>query len=189
LLRLQAKGRVERVNQTLQDRLVKALRLANINTIKEANKFLLKFIEGFNNRFSVEPRSKENAHRPLQHNKTERLAILSIQTTRKLTKNLTISYNCTEFQLVGYGKGYRLQHKDVTVCEHFNGDIELHCAGKKLEYKCFKKGTAPKIVSRKELDDAMITIKSNNKKEYKPAIDHPWRQSQTTKRETAMTTT
>jgi len=185
----QAKGRVERVNQTLQDRLVKALRLANINTIKEANKFLLKFIEGFNNRFSVEPRSKENAHRPLQHNKTERLAILSIQTTRKLTKNLTISYNCTEFQLVGYGKGYRLQHKDVTVCEHFNGDIELHCAGKKLEYKCFKKGTAPKIVSRKELDDAMITIKSNNKKEYKPAIDHPWRQSQTTKRETAMTTT
>jgi len=90
---------------------------------------------------------------------------------------------------IGFTKSKSLHFYLESRCEHFNGDIELHCAGKKLEYKCFKKGTAPKIVSRKELDDAMITIKSNNKKEYKPAIDHPWRQSQTTKRETAMTTT
>ena len=183
----QAKGRVERVNKTLQDRLVKALRLANISSIEEANKFLPTFIKDFNNRFSVEPRSEENVHRPLQHNKTEKLSVLSIQTTRKLTKNLTISYNCTEFQLVGYGKGYRLQHKDITVCEHFNGDIELHCVGKKLDYKCFKRGTAPKIVSRKELHSVMIAIKAKNKTKYKPAINHPWRQPFSTKKERSMT--
>ena len=183
----QAKGRVERVNKTLQDRLVKALRLANISSIEEANKFLPTFIKDFNNRFSVEPRNEENVHRPLQHSKTEKLAVLSIQTTRKLTKNLTISYNCIEFQLVGYGKGYRLQHKDITVCEHFNGDIELHCVGKKLDYKCFKRGTAPKIVSRKELDAVMIAIKAKNKTKYKPAINHPWRQPFSTKKERSMT--
>ena len=183
----QAKGRVERANKTLQDRLVKALRLANISSIEEANKFLPEFMDDYNNRFSREPISKENAHRPVQHTKEEQLSVLSIQTTRKLTKNLTISYNSIEFQLVGYGKGYRLQHKDVTVCEHFNGDIELHCADKKLKYKCFKKGTAPRIVSRKELDATMVTIKANNKTKYKPAIDHPWRQPQAIRKERVMT--
>jgi transposase InsO family protein len=55
----QAKGRVERANQTLQDRLVKALRLKNISSIEEANKYLPTFIEDYNSRFAVEPRSNE----------------------------------------------------------------------------------------------------------------------------------
>ncbi|MFT5950132.1 MAG: hypothetical protein ACI9BN_000370 [Francisella sp.] len=61
----QAKGRVVRANQTLQDRLVKALRLKGISSIEEANKFLPSFIEKYNNRFAVEPRSKEDIHRPV----------------------------------------------------------------------------------------------------------------------------
>lgn len=127
----QAKGRVERANKTLQDRLVKALRLNNISSIEEANKYLPTFIEDYNNRFAVEPRSKENLHKPLQHTQDQKRAILSIQSTRKLTKNLTISYNTTEYQLVGYGKGYRLQHKTIKVCKHFDGTIELF-HGKRL---------------------------------------------------------
>ncbi|MEY8715547.1 ISNCY family transposase, partial [Francisella philomiragia] len=164
----QAKGRVERANKTLQDRLIKALRLANINTIDDANKFLPKFIDDYNNRFSVRPRSKENLHRPVKHSDNEKRAVLSIQATRRLTKNLTISFNSTEYQLIGYGKGYRLQNKTINVCKYFNGDIELYHDGKKMNYKCFSRGKAPKVVSRKELDTTMTNIKNNKGIKYKP---------------------
>jgi len=62
----QAKGRVERVNQTLQDRMVKEMRLQGVSGIEEGNLFVPKYIEEFNKRFGVEARSDENAHRPLQ---------------------------------------------------------------------------------------------------------------------------
>lgn len=61
----QAKGRVERVNLTLQDRLVKELRLEGISTIEKGNEYLPTFMKEFNKKFSVEPKSKVNAHRPL----------------------------------------------------------------------------------------------------------------------------
>src|SRR5271170_4319909 len=62
----QAKGRVERVNRTLQDRLVKELRLANISDMNAGNAFLSLFIEDFNARFSVVPARPDNLHRPLR---------------------------------------------------------------------------------------------------------------------------
>src|ERR1700733_13852597 len=61
----QAKGRVERVNRTLQDRLVKALRLANISDIKTGNAFLPSFMVAHNERFTVVPICSEDMHRPL----------------------------------------------------------------------------------------------------------------------------
>jgi hypothetical protein len=61
----QAKGRVERANQTLQDRLVKELRLRAISSVEAANAYLPEFITDFNSRFAVAPRSSEDAHRPL----------------------------------------------------------------------------------------------------------------------------
>lgn len=60
----QAKGRVERANGTLQDKLVKELRLKGINDIETANAFLPEFIEDYNKRFAVEPKNNVNAHRP-----------------------------------------------------------------------------------------------------------------------------
>ncbi len=62
----QAKGRVERVNQTLQDRLVKELRLRRIASQAAANDYLPEFIEAFNEKFAVVPRSERDAHRSLQ---------------------------------------------------------------------------------------------------------------------------
>lgn len=171
----QAKGRVERANKTLQDRLVKELRLNNICNIEQANKFLPEFIEKYNARFAVEPRSKQNLHQPVKHTQEEKKRILSIQEPRILTKNLTISYNSKEFQLVGYGKGYRLQHKTITVCNHFDGNIELCYQGKILEYRCFEKGKAPIISSRKELESVINNIKQKKQMKYKPAKNHPWR--------------
>ncbi len=59
----QAKGRVERTNKTLQDRLVKEMRLNNINTIEQANEFLVNFREDYNNKFAKAPQSQANEHR------------------------------------------------------------------------------------------------------------------------------
>lgn len=85
----QAKGRVERANQTLQDRLVKELRLNNIQTLKAANRFLPKFIQAYNQRFAKPPQSPTDAHRPVLHNSKELQLILAKQYTRTLSKNLT----------------------------------------------------------------------------------------------------
>lgn len=60
----QAKGRVERANKTLQDRLVKELRLRNINTIKDANTYMPEFMADYNARFGKEPRKDKDMHRP-----------------------------------------------------------------------------------------------------------------------------
>jgi hypothetical protein len=61
----QAKGRVERVNQVLQDRLVKEMRLRGISSMAEGNAYAAEFITKFNRRFAVVPRESEDAHRPL----------------------------------------------------------------------------------------------------------------------------
>ena len=61
----QAKGRVERANRTMQDRLVKEMRLLGISSMEEGNAYLPEFMEDFNHRFAVVPRSNHNAHRPL----------------------------------------------------------------------------------------------------------------------------
>jgi hypothetical protein len=87
----QAEGRIERANQSLQDRLVKELRLRGISDMETANAFLPKFREDYNRRFAVVPHSSHNAHRPLL--KADHLdLILTPPETRTLSKNLTIQF-------------------------------------------------------------------------------------------------
>ena len=105
----QAKGRVERANQTLQDRLVKELRLRRIDDIQSANAFLPEFISDYNQRFSVAPKTSQNAHRNLLHDSAALNLILSLHTSRKLSRNLTCRYRSREYQIQGQGHGYRLR--------------------------------------------------------------------------------
>lgn len=135
----EAKGRVERVNQTLQDRLIKELRLAGINDIKTANEFLPGFAEKFNQKFSVEPKNKNDAHRQLQFSDEELNLIFSIQTTRIASKNLELSYDNTVYQIQVVGQGYTLRRAKILVCKDLNGDISLVYKNKKLAYKCYRK--------------------------------------------------
>jgi transposase len=94
----QAKGRVERMNQTLQDRLVKEMRLVGINDIHRANEFLLTFWDPFNEKFSIPPRNPVSAHRPLlPEHRLER--ILCKKENRKISKNLEIQYNNVIYQI------------------------------------------------------------------------------------------
>ena len=94
----QAKGRVERVIQTLQDRLPKEMRLRKICSQQAGNAYLPEFLADFNQRFAEEPRSDVNAHRPLSP-KDELARILSWQETRCLSKNLTLQFYKTVYQI------------------------------------------------------------------------------------------
>lgn len=121
----QAKGRVERLNKTLQDRLVKELRLAGISDIENANKFLSEFISKHNQKFAVEPKEKNDAHRPLNFSDDELNTIFSIQTTRTASKNLELSYDNTIYQIQVFGQGYTLRHAKILVCKDLGGQISL----------------------------------------------------------------
>lgn len=96
----QAKGRVERLFGTLQDRWVKELRLAGVTTRAQANALLeRKLLPEFNRRFAVKPASRNDAHRPLQpsHNLQ---AILSLQNTRTVANDYTVRFQNAVYQLL-----------------------------------------------------------------------------------------
>ena len=176
----QAKGRVERANQTLQDRLVKELRLAGICDIDAANAFLARFVKDYNQRFAIAPQNPADAHRPVLHGSQELEWIFSLHDKRTLSKNLTFQYKNREYQLTGRGKGYRLRGSQVTVCEAFNGTVTVLCKGHSLAYRILQKGQ-PAI----PLDDEKTVhqrVEAARKKQHiapkrKPAPDHPWRHS------------
>lgn len=176
----QAKGRVERANQTLQDRLVKEMRLLGIDNIDDANAFLPRFIDDYNQRFAVAPRCQENAHRPVLHTCDELALIFSLHYPRKLSKNLTCQFQNRQYQLQGYGNGYRLRGASVTVCQSFTGEVRLVHQGKPLVYRTLQEGQAPiPIDDEKTLSARIDQIKQQQqqKRRYKPAIDHPWKRS------------
>jgi len=135
----QAKGRVERLNQTLQDRLVKELRLHCISDIKTANEYLPEFIDDYNRRFAVVPRSEADVHRQVTYSEEDLDLIFSYQTERKLSKNLELSYDNAIYQIQVFGQGYTLRYANVVICESLNGDINIIYKGKKLEYRYHKK--------------------------------------------------
>jgi transposase len=165
----QAKGRIERANQTLQDRLVKELRLLGISDIDRANAFLPEFCQDFNRRFAVLPRSTHDAHRSLR--KADHLEIiLSHQETRTLSKNLTLQYNQTIYQIQSKRPDYTLRNAQVTVCENAKGEITILYNSMPLAFSIFQKPIRQaEVVDTKTLDLQVKTPKP-------PAPDHPWRQ-------------
>jgi len=120
----QAKGRVERANKTLQDRLTKELRLRDISTPEEANRWLPEFLEDYNHRFATPPRSQINAHRPLASSDNLDL-ILCRKSQHILSKNLTIQYHKTIFQIRVDRPSYAMQKVPVTVLENALGEITI----------------------------------------------------------------
>jgi transposase len=164
----QAKGRIERANQTLQDRLVKELRLRGIADMQAANAYLPEFQEDFNRRFAVAPRSTHDAHRPLL--KTDNLnVILTHQETRTLSKNLTVQYQHIVYQIQSNRPDYALRNAKVMVCENAKGEITILYKDQPLAYSVYHK--APR---QAEIADSK-TLDHQIKSPWKPPADHPWR--------------
>jgi len=167
----QAKGRVERVNLTLQDRLVKELRLRNISSMEDGNAFLPEFMEAFNRRFAVVPRSQHDAHRPLLPNE-DLDHILTWQETRTLSKNLTLQFRKVVYQIETDRPTYALRKARVTVCLSAEGEVAILYKNKELNYTIFKKqAKQSQVLSSKDVNDKVDKVR----KVHKPAPDHPWR--------------
>ena len=167
----QAKGRVERANQTMQDRLVKEMRLRDISNMEQGNAYLPEFMADFNARFSVPARSQHDAHRPLTRLDNLSL-ILTWQESRIISKNLTIQFKKVVYQIQTDRPSYALRNAQVTVCEDAAGLITIVYKTKPLKFTVFhKQEHQAEIVDTKDLD----RILQNQIKPRKPAPDHPWR--------------
>lgn len=129
----QAKGRVERANLTLQDRLVKELRLQGISTLAAANAFAPTFIADYNRRFAKPPRNDWNAHRPWRDDEDLDL-IFTWRVLRKVSHVLTLQYERTIYLLPDTRETRRLIHRYIDVYEYPDGRIELRADGQVLPY-------------------------------------------------------
>jgi len=167
----QAKGKVERANSTLQSRLIKEMRLRNINNIEEANKYLPEFIEKYNKKFAKPAKSSVDSHVQCNTDTEKVDYILSVRETRKLSKNLECSFNNTLYQVVTDNRKRRLRYAKVNIATNTNGDIAVWHNNEKLRFKTIKKVVRTDVANSKTLPKM---LKSGKK--YKPAADHPWRQ-------------
>jgi len=166
----QAKGRVERVIQTLQDRLPKEMRLRGLASREAGNAYLPEFIQDFNPRFGEEPRSTVDAHRPLNL-KEDLPHILTWQETRLLSKNLTLQFQHTVYQIQTNRPTYALRNAQVTVCVNANDEISILFKNKILPYTLYQpQTTQAQIVLAKDLEHALTPPTPS-----KPSPDHPWR--------------
>jgi len=169
----QAKGRVERVNQTLQDRLVKEMRLKGISSIEEGNQFLAEFSEKFNTKFGVEARSKVDMHRKLLEN-IDLDKILCIKEKRVLSKNLTFQYNNTIYQIKTNRSAYTLRKTTVTICERYDDSVSiLDHKNQQLEYTTIKKLPDTRQTNSKQLNQKVDDILVKQNKERKPWESDP----------------
>jgi len=138
----EAKGRVERVFGTLQNRLVKEMRLKDIKTIEKANKYLInEFIPWYNKTYSVEARGKSNLHKKLNEKDKKQIgSILSRQTARVVHNDFTVSFNAKWYQLLKE-QPVTIQKKDKVVMEERIGEsLKIRLRGKYLNYKIIPKG-------------------------------------------------
>jgi transposase len=169
----QAKGRVERVIQTLQDRLPKEMRLLDIRSREDGNAYLPEFMLDFNQRFADDPRSDLNAHRPLTA-KDDLARILTWQEPRTISKNLMVQFEKVVYQIQTERPTYAMRNAAVTVCMDAQQNVTLLYKGKSLPYNVFHKQTKQsEVVMAKDLN---TTIKLKPAPvPHKPAPDHPWR--------------
>lgn len=134
----QAKGRVERANGTLQDRLVKAMRLEGISSIEEANAFLPRYMARHNERFACPPRDRVDAHRPLApHEDVETEMVWREE--RTVTAALALHHNKAMFILEPTPLARSLARKRVQICEYPDGRIEIRHHDRALPYTVFDK--------------------------------------------------
>ncbi len=134
----QAKGRVERANKTLQDRLVKELRLNNISTVDAGNALLPTFMEDYNTRFARKPRNEVDRHRALSDTDSPTNAF-AWKEDRTVSNSLTLQYDNVIFILEPSDIANGLRRNRVTVSDYPDGRLVISHKGVELPYRIFDK--------------------------------------------------
>jgi len=171
----QAKGRVERLFQTLQDRLVKELRLAGISTIEAANQFLDEvFIPAFNAQFAVQTAKDGDVHKELSktqitpHTSTHSLnSIFSIHCERSIARDFTIRFKNKYLQLAEKQPTTVFKNDTVIVEEHRDNTLKIRLREHYLHFT-----TLPEKPKKITIKAVALT---RNKSNWIPPKDHPWR--------------
>jgi transposase len=155
----QAKGRIERLFHTLQDRLVKEMRLAGVATLADANRFLPAWLAQYNRRFAVQPAHRTDLHRPLPA-ETDVRAVFALRTRRVLRRDRTVVHGGTLYQIQD-----RVQATHVLVEERVDGTLRLLHQNRPLTYHRVLHRPAPVILSRPTRRPRPLV---------KPPATHPW---------------
>lgn len=174
-----AKGRIERAHLTLQDRLVKELRLRGISTPEAANAFAEEFMADYNHRFAKPPRHDFDVHRPLENNENL-AATFTWREQRKVSKSLTLQYDKKLYLLEDNEENRRFQGEYIDVWQYPDGNIELQANGTSLPFITYDRlGELDQgaIVDNKRLGRALEMIKlvqdkrDNNRSQALPSLD------------------
>ena len=162
----QAKGRVERMNGTLQDRLVKAMRHAQIADFETANRFLdEEFLPPFNVKFAVPAVQPADGHRPLSEG-TDLARIVSQQEPRVIAKDWTIRWQNQVMQLPCEAAEFLQTGGRVTVCQQLDGRIRVFSGEREVAWSSILNPPPPKPAKR--------TGPTGSSQGQKPAANHPW---------------
>jgi hypothetical protein len=162
----QAKGRVERKNSVYQDRLVKEMRLEVISTREKGNAFLESgFLKDLNERFTVEPKSDVDVHRPVPDDLDLR-AIFCLEEERVVDNDWTIKWKNRIFQIKKENRVLPPARKRVTVQEWLDGSVHIVYKGEEIVFEEIVQ--KPLREQKPESTPGKIT-------HYKPPADHPWR--------------
>jgi hypothetical protein len=159
----QAKGRVERLFNTLQDRLVKEMRLRGISSIAEANEFLRKYLPIYNRRFAKKAAQRENLYRPIPKGMNLH-RILCIKTERTVRNDFTIAHNRKLYQIEE-----AVQTKKLMVEEYTDGSIAIWCRAQKVKF--IQIVVRPEKIQKLQKQSAIPAKRTA----ITPPKDHPWR--------------
>jgi hypothetical protein len=170
----QAKGRVERKNGVHQDRLVKELKLKDINEIEEGNNFLRDYyLKKINNKFSKEPMSEINFHMKVSKGLDLR-TVFCIEERRCVNNDWTVRHKNTFYQIEKDNEKLPNPKDRVVISTWLDGTIHIMFNGRALKYKRIesrpeKIGEKPSCLPGRQVNRI--------REKYKPAKDHPWRKS------------
>ncbi len=163
----QAKGRVERLFETLQDRLVKELRLAGISTKEEGTSYFREiYIPKHNAKFAVLPKDPTNMHRGL--NPSDDLsAIFTVQSLRHISKALVVQYKNTRYQVDVTGPyRYLLKNQKILVKENKQGRIVFRHKDKTIQYKIIgeiiRQPKLMQIASAKTFEERQVLLQAKD---------------------------
>ena len=178
----QAKGRVERAHHTLQDRLVKELRLAGISSIEAANTFLPAFVQNYNERFAKPPASERDLHRPIA-GINDLDAILCWREQRSVSHQLVVNYNRMKFMLRPDETSAALAGKVVDIYDFPDGRLEIRWKGLPLPYSVFdhlQRVSHAAIVENKRLGEVLAWIKQqqDQRPQHRSGLAGPRRSNQ-----------
>ncbi len=159
----QAKGRVERANKTLQDRLVKELRLAGVSTMEDGNAFLPAFMADYNARFAKAPFNDKDLHRPMTPR--DRLdEAFTWRAERTLSQSLTLQYDNILFMIEPSEFAQRAIGQRVEVVDFPDGRLEVRYKGRSMPYRTFdrvRRVTETAVLENKRLGGLLALIRQD----------------------------